>query len=175
MDILELGAIGELVGGIAVIASLIFVGLQIRQNTRTTRSSAQLDSARFWSEQNIRAALSSDIARIVEVGLTDESSLTEDEQRRLMFWISHHFFMVEALFHQWRSGELPEHSWLPHKHTIAGLVVTPAGQTWWRLVGGNGLLSAPFVDYVTGLAESGGRAWKMFRIADALGSSREDS
>jgi len=31
MDIIELGAIGELVGGVAVIASLVFVGLQVRQ------------------------------------------------------------------------------------------------------------------------------------------------
>jgi len=36
MNILELGVIGELVGGIAVVASLLFVGLQIRGNTRTS-------------------------------------------------------------------------------------------------------------------------------------------
>ncbi len=29
MDIMELGAIGELVGGVAVIGSLLYVGLQI--------------------------------------------------------------------------------------------------------------------------------------------------
>ncbi len=33
MDIMELGANGELVGGLAVIGSLIYVGLQVRQNT----------------------------------------------------------------------------------------------------------------------------------------------
>ena len=32
MDIMELGAIGELVGGVAVVASLIFVGVQVRQS-----------------------------------------------------------------------------------------------------------------------------------------------
>ncbi len=34
MDIMELGAVGELVGGVAVIASLIFVGLQMRHGNR---------------------------------------------------------------------------------------------------------------------------------------------
>ena len=38
MTIMELGAIGELVGGVAVIASLIFVGLQVRQNTHAISS-----------------------------------------------------------------------------------------------------------------------------------------
>ncbi len=32
MDIMELGAIGELVGGVAVIGSLLYVGLQVRQS-----------------------------------------------------------------------------------------------------------------------------------------------
>ncbi len=35
MDIMELGAIGELVGGVAVIASLMYLGVQVRQNTRS--------------------------------------------------------------------------------------------------------------------------------------------
>lgn len=33
MDITTLGAVGELVGGVAVVASLIYVGLQVHQNT----------------------------------------------------------------------------------------------------------------------------------------------
>ena len=41
MDIMELGAIGELVGGVAVVASLIFVGVQVRQNARSVRHAAQ--------------------------------------------------------------------------------------------------------------------------------------
>jgi hypothetical protein len=35
---MELGAIGELVAGVAVIESLIFVGLQLRHNTRAVES-----------------------------------------------------------------------------------------------------------------------------------------
>ncbi len=41
MDIMELGAIGELVGGLAVIGSLIYVGIQVRQNTRTLPKQAE--------------------------------------------------------------------------------------------------------------------------------------
>ena len=39
MDIMELGAIGELVGGVAVIASLLYVGRQLRQSAAATRGS----------------------------------------------------------------------------------------------------------------------------------------
>ena len=37
MDIMELGAIGELVGGVAVIASLLYVGFQVRQSTSVAK------------------------------------------------------------------------------------------------------------------------------------------
>ncbi len=40
MTIMELGAIGELVGGVAVVVSLIYVGLQLKQGTVATRSHA---------------------------------------------------------------------------------------------------------------------------------------
>ena len=43
MDIMELGAIGELVGGVAVIATLIYLAVQVRQNTDLAQGAAQRD------------------------------------------------------------------------------------------------------------------------------------
>ncbi len=40
MDIMELGAIGELVGGVAVVVTLIYLAVQVRVNTATNRSAA---------------------------------------------------------------------------------------------------------------------------------------
>ncbi len=40
MNTMELGAIGELMGGVAVIASLIYVGMQVRQRNRIATNSA---------------------------------------------------------------------------------------------------------------------------------------
>ncbi len=45
MDIMELGSIKELVGGAAVVASLIFLGLQVRQNTRSVQNAAHTNDA----------------------------------------------------------------------------------------------------------------------------------
>ncbi len=38
MDIMELGAIGELVGGFAVVTSLIYVDLQVRQSNQISQA-----------------------------------------------------------------------------------------------------------------------------------------
>ncbi len=37
MNIRELGAIGGLVGGVAVIATLVYLAVQVRQNTQSNR------------------------------------------------------------------------------------------------------------------------------------------
>ncbi len=51
MNIMELGAIGELVGGAAVIATLAYLAVQIKQNTTAVRS-ARWNSA--WSRRSRR-------------------------------------------------------------------------------------------------------------------------
>ena len=47
MDIMELGAIGELVGGVAVVASLVFVGFQVRQGNGLAKGAAELEVGRM--------------------------------------------------------------------------------------------------------------------------------
>ncbi len=42
MDIMELGAIGELVGGVAVLLTLIYLAVPVRQSTAVQRQSARL-------------------------------------------------------------------------------------------------------------------------------------
>ena len=41
MDIMELGAIGELVGGVAVIATLVYLAMQIRSSQKTALRATQ--------------------------------------------------------------------------------------------------------------------------------------
>ncbi len=49
MDIMELGAIGELVGGVAVIASLIFVDVPIRTSVKTMRATPTYEAEHTWA------------------------------------------------------------------------------------------------------------------------------
>ena len=55
MDIMELGAIGELVGGVAVLVTLIYLAVQIRQgNERAKRETIGRDLG-LHSSQPTRA------------------------------------------------------------------------------------------------------------------------
>ena len=54
MDIMELGAIGELVGGVAVIGSLIYVGLQVRHSAEQARQTNLIERSRAQSRNAAR-------------------------------------------------------------------------------------------------------------------------
>ncbi len=45
MDIMELGAIGELVGGVAAVATLLYLAMQIRQTNKRARASTEARGA----------------------------------------------------------------------------------------------------------------------------------
>jgi hypothetical protein len=44
MTLLEWGALGELIGGVAIIGSLIYVGVQVKDSAKATRSAAANDA-----------------------------------------------------------------------------------------------------------------------------------
>ena len=83
MDIMELGAIGEMVGGVAVVASLIFVGLQIRANTRTMTADAGTRAQMSWA--GINRTISQHRERDTLIRFMDPSGVLYDRaiRRRL--------------------------------------------------------------------------------------------
>ena len=48
MTLVDLADIGQVVGAFAVVASLVFVGLQVQQNTKATRATALQMNADYW-------------------------------------------------------------------------------------------------------------------------------
>ena len=55
MTIQDLGALGDMIGGVAVVASLIYLAIQIRQNTH--QISQNVEVTRFAAfERNIESA-----------------------------------------------------------------------------------------------------------------------
>ena len=100
-----LGSYGEFVGALAVVLTLIYLTIQLRQNTSAMQSSAELEAARHWSEQNIRAALDENITRIMDVGHRgDVATLNDDERRRYIWFLASHFYMVDGLWKLYQKG-----------------------------------------------------------------------
>ncbi len=141
-----LGNFGEFLGAIAVVATLGYLSVQIRQNTIAMQSSADLEAARHFSEQNLRAALNNDITRIVDVGFRgDVGSLNDDERRKYIWFLSSHLYMADGLLKLYKKGQLSEDAWSPYERTVRGLLDVPGVGTFLRT--GQTPLSDTFREY----------------------------
>lgn len=148
MDLQSLANIGEIVGAAAVVLSLIYVAVQIRQNTqaqRTENYSRTLDRL-----AGMQSMLSQDgeIAGIFSKGVTDTSKLTPTERVRFTWSMYELFGAFEFMFHASRTDAIPEEVWRRWSSAVAWWLTFPGIQTWWNA------RPIPFTDSFTEFVES---------------------
>ena len=122
MTITELGAIGEFVGAIGVIATLIYLAMQIRQNTKAMEESRRLALAQTYQmradalQEMLVSASSSDIGgiivRLTEAGYPENLDalgvLSAEERGRFRQWQIAQQTHWDNMHFQYQQGFLDE-------------------------------------------------------------------
>ena len=122
MTIIELGAIGELLGAIGVIATLIYLSMQIRQNTKSMEENRRLSLAQTYQmradalqDMVVDAAsseLSPIISKLTEAGYPERidalDSLNEIERGRFRLWQIAQQTHWDNMHFQYQQGFLDE-------------------------------------------------------------------
>ena len=88
MTLEQASLVAQIVSAVAVIASLIFVGVQLRQATAAIRGSSSEAHAALYTELVHSIIDNADFARIWSAGLTDPKGLREDEWVRFVAYSS---------------------------------------------------------------------------------------
>lgn len=88
IDIMELGAIGELVGGLAVVGSLIYLAAQVRQSNRLEKA----ESSRAATRDYINTMQWMDTS-LFRRGAVDFSQLSKDDQMQFHNWLAAFFWV----------------------------------------------------------------------------------
>ena len=126
-----IGAIGELLGAAGVIATLGYLAIQIRQNTRTQSAASEQAKSPSFSGFHSYVAQSETLAHIWEKGFADETALTPDEKRRFVWMIADYFLATEGIFNQYSLGFVSADSWSQHERAIMGALNNPLVKRWW--------------------------------------------
>jgi len=151
MSIMELGAIGEFIGAFGVIASLVYVGLQVRQNTRAMRSETRLGLANSMYQNHYDAALNVDMSRIIFTSATDPESMTNDDLYRWTFWFQGTYHMLEGYYHEYQEGQLSKEFMERLDSWIAGQMQMEHFRAWWQSERTQNRYTESFLAYVDGL------------------------
>ncbi len=131
MTLTELANIGEFVGGIAVIFSVAYLALQIRQNTRSVRSASFQSLVDSFSQVSLELSKDAELTRIYTTGLSDPGQLSEHEMQRFHFLVLTSTRRFEGAFMQQHSGMLSPRQWEGFRRSVTGILRSPGGSKWW--------------------------------------------
>jgi hypothetical protein len=102
--------ITEIVSGVAIVATLVLLIIEIRTNTAAVRSQNHSAVAQGIRELTMSIATDSEVARLLSPNL-DWSAMTESEQEQLTGFYSSLLRIAEEAYLQYRSGALDEDVW----------------------------------------------------------------
>ena len=127
-----LGAIGEIVGALGVIASLLYLALQIRNDASARRADTSHAQSRMLTEAQRDIASSPGLADIFYKGVSDYDALTGPEKVRFNASVGTSFRAFEDTFHRHAEGHLDEKLWQSIDRPIEEFVNTPGIRKWWE-------------------------------------------
>ena len=104
MTLVELGALGEFVGAIGVVVTLIYLAIQIRQNTQATRAASFHAVYDSMNHVNTTVIQNVDLTRIWLAGLADREALSPEDRHRFDFTMLSYMHVFETMHFQARVG-----------------------------------------------------------------------
>ena len=126
-----IGAIAELMGALGVIASLLFVALQVRQNSKVVAANTFQAISSTSSDAAFRMAENPQLAVIIRKSITEPSGLNEEERTRAEVWMRGLFRNYENYYYQYTRGHLEVDIWNGYLEVILTGLSNEFGSAWW--------------------------------------------
>ena len=128
-----IGGIGGLIAAIAVVASLIFVGVQIRSSVRQANVDSYSTITSLWTNFTNAVATNENSWQVFHNGIRDYDSLSDSDKTRFNFLIGMYFgiqdtVMVHESLGVWKNPETYQRL-LDEGYRMFQM---PGVQSWWR-------------------------------------------
>lgn len=127
-----LGNLGEFIGAVGVVVSLIYLALQLRQNTSSVRAA----SFNSMVQNSIRLLehgfADSEFATFLDRAEADPDSLTAAERLRWDSYMTAVFRHYGNLVYQDRVGALDSQMWESYRRDLKEHLRSPAWAAWFR-------------------------------------------
>lgn len=129
---LEQGAyLAEIIGVVVIVATLIFLTIQVKQGTELLRS----ESRQALVTNDITSLASNFQNADVFAKYLSERQLSAEDQLRMSFMFALDLRNREFEYFQYTRGLLDEQTWLAYRHVLAINHSTGLGRVWWDKIG----------------------------------------
>ena len=129
-----IGAIGEIAGAVGVIATLLFLGLQIRHSAKSTVAATFDAILAEWRELERNCFIEHpENIPIFADGHQDFESLQLNNKRLFNYVMSQYALFVENMIQQHKHGNIKYSQVAPWVNYYSMLIRSPGGSIWWSL------------------------------------------
>jgi hypothetical protein len=128
-----INAISQLVGSIAVVLSVLYLGIQVHQSTRVARLATQDAAAAALRDVTKPFMENAEVERIWRIGLEDLNALSAEERARF-FHAAYQFLKAfETIHFHYAYGLMDKQLWEGWHGLLRHYVAAPGIANYWKL------------------------------------------
>ena len=132
-----IGAIAETLGAVGVIASLVYLGRQIRDGQRALRAGSYQQFRQDIFQTMNSGRNDPQTVRAIRADMANFAELDEEDAHLFDWWIHGVMHSYDNAHYQYRKGMLDDERWEMHRSDVAGLFTNdPGAGQWWRQTSG---------------------------------------
>lgn len=130
-----IAAMAEAIGAVAVVASLLYLALQVRASARASAVQSKLESTRLLNDFVDFLIESPELADLFQRGLADYERLDKPEQLRFSNMSLKAFWFFSAGHFQFPVGALDEDEFHEVRTVMRYWIRRPGTRVWWEKLG----------------------------------------
>jgi hypothetical protein len=133
MSLDALGNIGDFVGGLGVVVTLIYLAVQIRQNTATVRASGSASHNDGFNRVFLLFSQDKDARDVYFRGLADYDSLSAEQQVNFDLIVIYVLQSIHGSFYLHRERAISDDAWQDAQFWLTSVTSQPGFHAMWKV------------------------------------------
>jgi len=132
-NLTDLANIAQIIGAVAIVVSLIYVGRELKANTAAVEAASLQSITNSSSVSMLSVVENADLADIRMRGDADPEQLTGADRMRYVLYQRQMWLHFQNVWTQWKLGVIDDDVWGGYERVICDdLMSTPQRLQWWR-------------------------------------------
>lgn len=132
LNLQDFESIAEVIGAVAIVVSLIYVGIQVSDSAVAVRSATANDTSAAMSQWYISVGSNEEATRILLDGMTDPETLNREETAQFVYMFHGLFLQYQAAYYVAEQGTLDIEMRDFLVNTLAGVREQPGFIKYWN-------------------------------------------
>jgi hypothetical protein len=132
MSLDALGNIGDFVGGLGVVITLIYLAVQIRQNTATVRASGSASHNDGFNSVFLLFSQDKDARDVYFRGLANYEALSAEQQINFDLLAIYVLQSIHGSFYLHREGAISDDAWQDAQFWLSSMTTQPGFHSMWE-------------------------------------------